>query len=141
MVLPLLTFLTFLVGSTANAFINQDDWYPSLNKSGLNPPGYVFGIVWPILYTLIGFVSYFNSKLIYKLFLFQLFLNAIWSWIFFYFQMPIVAFIDIVVLIFVNLIIQIRLFKFSKLFGVLYLPYSCWLIFAAYLNINIIILN
>ncbi|MEL1225020.1 MAG: TspO/MBR family protein, partial [Candidatus Neomarinimicrobiota bacterium] len=66
MVLPLLTFIAFLVGSSANAFINQDDWYLSLNKSELNPPGYVFGIVWPILYTLMGFVSYFNSKLIYK---------------------------------------------------------------------------
>lgn len=141
LVLPLLTFITFLVGSSANAFINQDDWYLSLNKSELNPPGYVFGIVWPILYTLMGFVGYFNSKLIYKLFIFQLFLNAIWSWIFFYFQTPIFAFIDILILIFVNLIIQIRLFKFNYLFGVLYLPYPCWLIFAAFLNINIIILN
>ena len=89
--LPLATLITFFIGSLANVYINQDDWYRSLNKSTLNPPGYVFGIVWPVLYVLMGLVSYFNFKQISKLFLIQLVLNAIWSWIFFYFQMPIIA--------------------------------------------------
>jgi len=141
LVLPLATLITFFIGSLANVYINQDDWYQSLNKSTLNPPGYVFGIVWPILYVLMGLVSYFNFKQISKLFLFQLLLNAIWSWIFFYFQMPTIAFIDILLLILINLVIQIRLFKSSGLYGFLYLPYPCWLFFAAFLNLNIIILN
>ena len=60
LVLPIATLITFFIGSLANVYINQDDWYQSLNKSTLNPPGYVFGIVWPILYVLMGLVSYFN---------------------------------------------------------------------------------
>jgi tryptophan-rich sensory protein len=135
------TLITFFVGSLANIYINQDGWYESLNKSVLNPPGYVFGIVWPILYMLMALVSYFNHKEISKLFLTQLLLNAIWSWIFFYFQMPIIAFIDILFLVLINLVIQIRLFKTSKLYALLYFPYPCWLFFAAFLNLNIVILN
>ena len=88
-----------------------------------------------------GLVSYFNFKQISKLFLVQLLLNAIWSWIFFYFQMPTIALIDILLLIFINLVIQTKLFKSSWLYGLLYLPYPCWLFFAAFLNLNIIILN
>ena len=135
------TLITFFVGSLANIYINQDGWYESLNKSVLNPPGYVFGIVWPILYMLMALVSYFNHKEISKLFLTQLLLNAIWSWIFFYFQMPIIAFIDILFLVLINLVILIRLFKTSKLYALLYFPYPCWLFFAAFLNLNIVILN
>ena len=135
------TLITFFVGSLANIYINQDGWNESLNKSVLNPPGYVFGIVWPILYMLMALVSYFNHKEISKLFLTQLLLNAIWSWIFFYFQMPIIAFIDILFLVLINLVIQIRLFKTSKLYALLYFPYPCWLFFAAFLNLNIVILN
>ena len=141
LVLPLATLITFFIGSLANVYINQDDWYQSLNKSTLNPPGYVFGIVWPILYALMALVSYFNFKQISKLFLIQLIMNAVWSWIFFYFQMPIIAFIDILLLIFINLVIQMRLFKSSWLYGFLYLPYPCWLFFAAFLNLSIVILN
>ena len=44
--------LTAVIGSLASSTAATDSWYLSLNKSELNPPGYVFGIVWPILYLL-----------------------------------------------------------------------------------------
>src|SRR5210317_2109930 len=90
-ILPLLVILTAVIGSIANININADGWYEELVKSPFNPPGYVFGIVWPILYLLMGIVSFLAAERIWKLFIIQLALNAAWSWIFFYYQLPIIA--------------------------------------------------
>ena len=62
--LPILVILTSVIGSLANVYINSDDWYTSLIKSSLNPPSFVFGIVWPILYVLMGIIAY---KLAHKI--------------------------------------------------------------------------
>ena len=86
-ILPLLVILTSIVGSLANIYINADDWYLSLVKSPLNPPSYVFGIVWPILYAIMAFVSFKAAKKISTLFILQLLANAAWSWIFFIFML------------------------------------------------------
>ena len=63
--LVLLIPLTLIVGSFASANTGTDMWYQELIKSDLNPPGYVFGIVWPILYLLMGItaVSYTHLTL------------------------------------------------------------------------------
>ena len=140
-ILPLLVILTAVIGSIANININADGWYEELVKSPLNPPGYVFGIVWPILYLLIGIVSFFAAEKIWKLFIIQLALNAAWSWIFFYYQLPIIALLDIALLMLVNAMILNNLKSFSRALFLLYLPYMLWLCFAAFLNISIIYLN
>ena len=133
--------MTSIIGSTANINITSDSWYDELIKSSLNPPGFVFGIVWPILYLLMAIVSFQASEKIWKLFILQLILNAAWSWIFFYFQAPIIALLDIVFLIVINLKILSQLRSLSTLLFSLYLPYLLWLFFAAFLNISIIYLN
>ncbi|MDC1013869.1 tryptophan-rich sensory protein [Gammaproteobacteria bacterium] len=140
-ILPLLVILTAVIGSIANININADGWYEELVKSPLNPPGYVFGIVWPILYLLMGIVSFFAAEKIWKLFIIQLALNAAWSWIFFYYQLPIIALLDIALLMLVNAMILNNLKSFSRALFLLYLPYMLWLCFAAFLNISIIYLN
>ena len=140
-ILPLLVILTAVIGSIANININADGWYEELVKSPLNPPGYVFGIVWPILYLLMGIVSFLAAEKIWKLFIIQLALNAAWSWIFFYYQLPIIALLDIVLLMLVNAMILNNLKSFSRALFLLYLPYMLWLCFAAFLNISIIYLN
>jgi benzodiazapine receptor len=140
-ILPLLVILTALIGSIANININADGWYEELVKSPLNPPGYVFGIVWPILYLLMGIVSFLAAEKIWKLFIIQLALNAAWSWIFFYYQLPIIALLDIALLMLVNAMILNNLKSFSRALFLLYLPYMLWLCFAAFLNISIIYLN
>ena len=127
---------TFVVGSLSSTQI--DNWYYSLNKAPLNPPGYIFGIVWPILYLLMALVGYLNSNKIFKPFVIQLFLNGIWSWLFFAWHLPIIALIDILFLIIVNIYIFKELKKGSKL---MHLPYLIWLSFATYLNAGIVILN
>ena len=101
-ILPLLVILTSVIGSLANIYINSDDWYVSLIKSPLNPPSFVFGIVWPILYAMMAFVSFRVADKISGLFIAQLLANAAWSWMFFYFHAPEIALLDISVLIYLN---------------------------------------
>ena len=140
-ILPLLVILTSVIGSLANIYINSDDWYSGLIKSPLNPPSYIFGIVWPILYAIMAFVSFKIAEKISTLFIMQLIFNAAWSWLFFYFHAPVIALLDISVLIFLNQKILTILRGESKLLFYLYLPYLIWLSFAAFLNASIIFLN
>ena len=139
--LPLLTFLIAWLGALSNISTDRT-WYDSLNKASLNPPDYLFGIVWPILYTLMAVVSFLHAKLIYKWYIPQLALNGAWTWIFFVCQQPDIAFINIVVLIGLNLVILMKLKgQGAWLSFALYLPYLLWICFAAFLNISIAILN
>jgi benzodiazapine receptor len=135
-ILPILVLVTFVTGSLSSTQI--DSWYFSLNKAYLNPPGYVFGIVWPILYLLMAIVGYLNSNKIFKPFLIQLFLNGVWSWLFFAWHLPLIALFDILLLIGVNVFIFQKLDTGSKL---MHAPYLAWLSFATYLNAGIVFLN
>ena len=113
--LPLLVIACSVIGSLANIFINSDTWYVDLVKSPLNPPSFVFGVVWPILYALMAFVAFKSADKIWKLFIPQLILNAAWSWIFFYMHAPLLALINISILIFLNQKILVILSNESKL--------------------------
>ena len=139
--LPLLVFACSVIGSLANIFIGSDSWYVDLVKSPLNPPSFVFGIVWPILYALMAFVSFKSADKIWKLFIPQLIINAAWSWMFFFMHAPLLALINISILIFLNQKILVILKIESKLLFWLYVPYVLWLSFAAFLNASIVFLN
>lgn len=138
--LPFLTTLTFLLASSANIVVGDNSWYQSIEKSSLTPASYVFKIVWPILYLLMGVVSYYKSSKIYYLYIFQLLLNGSWSWLFFYFNLPLIALIDIYLLIVINCLIQQKLITNKVLFFI-YLPYLLWILYASYLNLIIVLLN
>ena len=140
-ILPLLVILTSVIGSLANVYINADDWYANIVKSPLNPPSFVFGIVWPILYAIMAFVSFKMADKISNLFIAQLIANAAWSWMFFYFHAPVIALVDIIVLIYLNQKILKILKGESTVLFYLYLPYLIWLSFAAFLNASIVFLN
>ena len=139
--LPLLVFACSVIGSLANIFISSDSWYVDLVKSPLNPPSFVFGIVWPILYALMAFVSFKSADKIWKLFIPQLILNAAWSWMFFFMHAPLLALINISILIFLNQKILVILKIESRFLFWLYVPYVLWLSFAAFLNASIVFLN
>ena len=119
------------------SFTEQTD----VTKSSLNPPGYVFGIVWPILYLFMSISAYRVFEKIYKLFFIQLFFNTIWSWLFFASHLPVIALLDIWLLIFLNVKITIILFKTDRVSTFLYIPYVLWLCFASYLNLFIVVNN
>jgi tryptophan-rich sensory protein len=139
--LVLAVILTAYIGSRASIDVSNDLWYTSLDKSDLNPPGYVFGIVWPILYILMMISAFLSYEKIFIVFNIQLVLNAAWSWLFFKFQMPLVSLLDIYLLIALNIFILTLMFKESKLAFLLFIPYVVWISFASYLNLFIVINN
>ena len=126
------------------------DWYANLNKPFFNPPGWVFGPVWTVLYILMAV----SAALVWQkgldrpkvraamgLYLAQLVLNAIWTPIFFGLEMPLLAFIDIV-LLWVGIIFTILAFlRVSKIAAALMTPYLVWTTFAAVLNFSLWYLN
>ena len=133
--------LALALGSISSADTANDIWYIELNKSNLNPPGYIFAIVWPILYLLMSISAFRTFDSSKKYFYLQLLFNALWSWLFFAFQLPLIALLNIWLLIFLNIKLFLDMFKVDKLSGFLYMPYVLWLFFASYLNLFIVINN
>ena len=134
-------FFALLLGGLSSSDTANDLWYQELNKSTLNPPGYVFGIVWPILYILMSISAFRTFIETRNLFLLQLFFNAIWSWLFFAFHMPVIALLNIWLLIALNIKLAINMFRVDSMSGFLFVPYIVWLFFASYLNLFIVINN
>ena len=126
------------------------DWYANLNKPCFNPPGWVFGPVWTVLYVLMavsaGLVWHKELagsivRMALALYLLQLVLNGLWMPLFFGAKMPLLAFIDIV-LLWAAIILTILVFvKVSRYAGLLMLPYLAWTTFAAVLNFSLWYLN
>ncbi|MFH1392317.1 MAG: TspO/MBR family protein [bacterium] len=125
-------------------------WYAELVKPALSPPNWLFGPVWTTLYFLMGIAAFLvwkrgferkNIKIALGLFCIQLFLNALWSIIFFGLHSPGAAFIEIIVLWLAIIIAIIAFSKISKPAAWLLAPYIIWVSFAAYLNYVIWILN
>ncbi len=133
--------LALIIGGLASSNTADDVWYQDLIKSPLNPPGYVFGIVWPILYLLMSISAFRTFNETKNLFLIQLIFNAFWSWLFFAFQMPFVALLNIWLLIYLNIRLNLKMFYQDKLSGFLFIPYVLWLFFASYLNLFIVLNN
>lgn len=123
-------------------------WYALLNKPSFSPPNWVFGPVWTILYILIGVSLYIiwvehNKKTFWmmKLFLFHLFLNAIWSPIFFGAKNLGLAFFVILVMDITLVLIIKNFYKINKIAALILIPYLLWISFASLLNFSIWKLN
>lgn len=136
-----LVFLALILGGLASSNTSTDVWYQALEKSELNPPGYVFGIVWPILYILMSISAYRTFTDTGRMFVIQLIFNTAWSWMFFSFHMPLLALLNIWLLIYLNASIAFKMFKIDRLSAILYSPYVLWLVFASYLNLFIVLNN
>lgn len=118
------------------------NWYNSINKSKLTPPSYVFGIVWPILYTLMGISAFrvfknenckpFCMALVF--FLIQLFFNLSWSRIFFKNKNIETALHTVIYMIIFTTLTVYNFYKIDKISAYLLMPYLVWISFAAYLN-------
>lgn len=122
--------------------------YEALVKPFFAPPGFVFPIVWTILYLLMGISSYLiaqsNNPRRYPAlitYMEQLFVNLAWSPIFFTLSFRFLAFLWILFLIYlvVKMIVQFK--RVSHRAAYLQIPYLLWLIFAALLSFSIVILN
>ncbi len=138
------------VGGLSALLTGGMDTFKTLEKPPLSPPGWIFPVVWTILYLLMGFASYlvYNSKaptykknnalLFYGL---QLFFNFFWSIIFFRWEMYLFAFVWLMVMWALIIITLVKFYNINKLSGLLLIPYLLWVTFAAYLNLGIYILN
>lgn len=123
-------------------------WYPTIIKPSWNPPNWIFGPVWSLLYIMIGvaFALIWHSEKLdkrkaYRLFTIQFCLNLAWTPIFFNFHQIGFAFIEIIfMLIFIYLTI-IEFYKINRNAAYLLLPYAIWVSFATILNGTIYWLN
>ena len=127
----------------------MNQWYKTLKKAPWSPPNYVFGIVWPILYTLmaISVALVWSNKKCYPycspitFFLVQLAFNLIWTTIFFKWQMPKIAFLDLLIIMGITIYTYKQFLPISKTAGYLLIPYMLWLCVAFSLNLYIILMN
>ena len=143
------SFAAGAIGSLAT-FANVRTWYPLLHKPSWNPPSWIFGPVWTVLYVLMAVAIWrawrasssdaVRSRLVIGYFG-QLALNAGWSIIFFGLKQPAWAFIDIIALWALLVALQIDIWRTDRLAGWLWLPYLLWVSFAAALNLAIVWLN
>lgn len=119
--------------------------YKEIVKPTLSPPSFLFPIVWTILYLLMGYVlvRLIEDKNKDNLLLFgiQLFLNFIWSIIFFKFKLFLESFIVIIFLDIIVFYLIIKLWNIDRKSSYFLIPYLLWIIFASYLNWMIFLLN
>lgn len=124
--------------------------FETINKPYLSPPGWVFPVVWTILYILMGIASYIvltSGQSQYKIntalavYLIQLAFNFVWPIIFFNAQKYLLAFVWLIVLWVLILITTVLFGNISKTAGKLMIPYLLWVTFAGYLNYSIYMLN
>jgi len=148
--LIVICLLCLSVGAAGSFFTSSTDWYQNLKKPSFNPPGWVFGPVWTILYIIMGISAFLvlqkglssNAvKMALVIFLIQLLLNAIWTPLFFGLKSPLLAFIDIVLLWFGILFTIVKFYGLSKPAALLLIPYLLWVTFASVLNFAILLLN
>ena len=125
-------------------------WYQALNKPFFQPPSWIFGPAWTLLYSLMGIAAALiwdinpdssrKTKAL-RLFILQFLVNMIWSPVFFGLQMPSFALVVIVLLWALILSTIIQFMRLHKIAGYLLLPYLAWVSFATILNAAIVYLN
>lgn len=127
---------------------NSTTWYATLTKPSFSPPSYLFAPVWTALYALMGIALWLiwenkakNKTAAYTVFFVQLALNLLWSYLFFYFHLPLVAFVEIVLMWIFILASIITFSKISKVAAWLLAPYLAWVTFATALNFAVYYLN
>ena len=130
----------FFIGKMTQNNISK--WYNGLIKSPLNPPDFIFPIAWGFLYVILAIVGWYlyknknrkNRKLIFNLYIIQIFMNWMWTPLFFKWHMITFSFFWIVGMILLTLGTLLLCIKHFKLISILLSPYLLWLIFASYLN-------
>ena len=139
--------LPIALGGLVGLIISQFMDYNTLQKPPLSPPGFIFGIVWSILYLLMG-IAY--GMLVYKgksdaevskIYWTQLIINLIWPILFFVFKIRLFSSIWIIILLILVINMVIKFYKKDKIIGYSQIPYLLWIMFATYLNIGVYILN
>ncbi len=144
--LMLLCLAVGSIGGFASAS-SVDSWYRTLAKPGWNPPDWLFGPVWTVLYIMMAIAAWLVWKTkdrigpAMTLFFAQLALNLAWSFLFFGARSPGLALIEIVFLWLSVLLTMLSFFGRSTAAGLLFVRYLAWVSFAAVLNLAIWMMN
>lgn len=144
-------FIPLFIGGVAG-FISKDSMaiFENLTKPPLSPPGWLFPVVWTILYILMGIASYLivtssaDKKEInraIKFYVLQLFFNFLWTYLFFNLQLYTISFIWLLALWILIFITIVSFYRISKTAAYLLIPYLLWVSYAGYLNLGIAVLN
>lgn len=152
-----ITAILFILFSQAAGIIGSvftskaiPTWYAGLTKPGFNPPSWLFGPVWILLYALMGIASFlvFEKRAQFPLakpalavFFIHLGLNALWSILFFGLKNPGLAFFEIIVLWAAILVLIFLFYRIDRPAAYLLIPYLAWVSFALVLNFSIWRLN
>jgi benzodiazapine receptor len=132
-------------GIGALASVQAGSFYLSLARPAWAPPPAVFGPVWTVLYLSMGIAAWMvwreggfrHARPALWLFLAQLALNAVWSWLFFAWRLGSAAFVDIVLLWLLIVATIVAFWRIRPLAGALLIPYLLWVSFAAALNYSV----
>lgn len=138
--LIIVTFVAAAIGSIAS--IRAPEFYLGLNRPSWSPPPSVFGPVWSVLYLLMAIGAWIvvrvdtwpRAKPAMMLYGAQLALNALWTWLFFYWHSGAAAFADIIALWLLVAATIVAFGRSHKLAGALLLPYLAWVSFATVLT-------
>ena len=133
--------LTFSASATA-VFVSTDGWYAGLAKPTWNPPDWIFGPAWTVLYALMAVAAWrvwlhggwAMQKTALSLFVVQWALNALWTPLFFGLHQPGWALAEILVLMIAILATLRAFWQVDRPAGLLLLPYAAWVAFASVLN-------
>ncbi len=149
-VIALVGWLVLCLSTSGTAvFVSTGDWYAQLQKPPWNPPAWIFGPVWTLLYIMMGVAAWLvwreggwkTQTLPLALFLLQWLLNVLWTPLFFGAHRAGVAFADILMLWLALAATVVCFFRVSPRAGALLLPYLAWVSFASVLNLAIWRLN
>ncbi len=125
-------------------------WYSQLVKPSFTPPGVVIGLIWTVLFILMGIALYLVwmedahnplARIAMGIFGAQLLLNLLWTFLFFGLQSPIYGLVDILTLLIAVAVTIVCFYRVRPAAGALLLPYILWLVVATYLNYQIWVLN
>lgn len=127
----------------------MNEWYRKLNKAPWTPPDWVFGVVWPILYLLMGvsFLLVWTNKKCYPYcnpllyFLIQLGFNLMWTTLFFQYKKPEWAMLDLILTYVFTFYTYVEFKTISNQASLLLLPYLAWLSLAFTLNAYVVVYN
>ncbi len=149
-ILSLIGWLVLCFTATSSAyFVSTGGWYAALQKPAWNPPAWIFGPVWTILYIMMAVAAWLVwreggwkvQRQALGLFLLQWLLNALWTPLFFGLHRTGLAFAEIVALWLVLAATVATFWRVRIPAGALLLPYLAWVSFAAFLNFTIWRLN
>jgi translocator protein len=139
----LLVLIGFIVVTSVAPLLGMGslpgDWYASLNKPSWNPPGWIFGPVWTVLYLMMATAAWLVWKtcgwgMALRFYGIQLVFNAAWTPLFFGAQQTGWALVDIIAMWVSILVTMIAFFRVNKTAGGLMVPYFAWVSFAMVLN-------